>query len=562
MKKEKKDIQPPVDEMTKPVVEETPVVEKTSPKKALKFNKRHLRYGSVSVVLTLVVVAALVIVCVIGDLLNARYPINLDLTADQSYTFSDYSEKVADLVDKQLAEREDGTAKIVVFSPESEFENPATGAIASGLAQKYSFTNADKLSLIFRQFYEFTKEYSMRTGGKVVVEYVDSINDPDAYAPYEKYDEELQQGHILFVSGERYKIASVFELFRVEANQYTGYYTVTGSNVESMLSTNLQYLSRNNAAGVTILTGHNEYAAAVSGFTTILKNNAYDVHQVDFTTAVEIPENTTALVIAAPSEDYNPAEIERLRKWLNNDDKYNRHLFVMPHRTASCPNLYEFLKEEYYIEVTDNLIVEEDASYQYIDIYDGLSDFHTLTTPMESDYTAALLSGRVIANNTRHLIPLKESNTDYERYVLSLDTFSDTAKLSPISRKEGAQEAELVDPKEVPSSVLLSVFDAYNNDINVQTATYVAVFGSMDFLTDGVRNILTNGVNEALFTNLAHRVLGNEKAISVPTTEIQTNYAQFEVTTINIVGKWILTIAVPLSMLVLAFVVFFRRRHL
>ena len=571
MKKENKDLRTPeveeieeVGGVNEEIDEENFDITKAASSKKRKFNTRRLRYGSMSVVLTLVVVVALVITCVIGDMLNARYPFNIDLTEDGAYTFSEESVKVADLVNQQLSEREDGTAKIVVFAAEGDFENPATGVIASTLASKYNFTNADKLILIFRQFYEFSREYASRTDGKVVVEFVDPINDPVAFAPYEKYDENLQQGNILFVAGDRFKISSVYELFGVSANQYTGYYTVTGSNVESILSTNLQYLSRNNAAGVTILTGHSEYANAITGFSDVLKTNGYDVYQVDFTTATAIPESTMALVIAAPATDYSPAEIERLREWLNNDDKYNRHLFVMTHDTADCPNLYEFLKEEYYIEVTDNLVVEEDSAYQYFDYYDLYADlrFNTLPTPVETDYTAELLTGRVVSKNTRHLIPLKEYNTDYEYYVMALDTFSDKAKLYPISRKEGTTEVTLVEPEQIPSSVLVSVFDSYNNDLKLSVSTYVTVFGSKDFLTNGVRNLLTAGVNEALFTNLANSVMGNESAIPVPTTQIQSEYVEFDVTTVNVVGKWIFSIIVPLSMLALAFVVFFRRRHL
>ncbi len=45
---------------------------------------RKFRYGTLSTVLTLVVVAAVVLVNVVASLLNDRYPLNLDLTSGQN----------------------------------------------------------------------------------------------------------------------------------------------------------------------------------------------------------------------------------------------------------------------------------------------------------------------------------------------------------------------------------------------------------------------------------------------------------------------------------------------
>ena len=550
MKKEEKDLmQPSVDETVEPevTVEETPAVAEATPKKSRKLNSRRLRYGSVSVVLTLAVVVALVIVCVIGDLLNARFPLNWDLTADDTYTFSEESEQVAALVDREV--------EIVVFMKEDTFINPDYAGLEG-------YVNPEQLNKVFRQFYEFTNRYNALTDGKVTVKFVDAINDPTAFAAYEKYSADLDAASILFLSGDRHRIASIGEMYSVtqsiDYSSYSYVYTIASSNVESMLSTNLQYLCRKEVVGVTVLTGHGEYDGAVSGATEVLKSNGYEVHTVDFTTVTEIPADTKALLIAAPTKDFSAKEIERLREWLNNGDKFNRHLFVLPHNTASCPNLFEFLEEEYYIQLTDNMVAEEDTGKQF---YYG--NLYTVSTPADTDYTKGLTSGYILSPGTRHMIPLKDNNTEYERYVLSLGSFSDTAKLYPIVREENASDkVELVEPEAVPSSVLLSVFDSYNNDLDMSVATYVAVFGSKDFLTDGIRNGISTAVNEAMFVNVANDVLGNETAIAVPTRSLTATTLEFSAKTALWLGLGVFVIAIPLAMLVMAFVVFFRRRHL
>jgi hypothetical protein len=108
----------------------------------------------------------------------------------------------------------------------------------------------------------------------------------------------------------------------------------------------------------------------------------------------------------------------------------------------------------------------------------------------------------------------------------------------------------------------MSVFDSYNNDLKMSVSTYVTVFGSKDFLTDGIRNGVSTAVNEQMFVNVANTVLGNETAISVPTRELTATTLEFNAKTILWLGLGVFVIIVPLSMIVLAFVVFFRRRHL
>ena len=76
------------------------------------------------------------------------------------------------------------------------------------------------------------------------------------------------------------------------------------------------------------------------------------------------------MLIPAPEKDYSAEELQRIQKWVYNDGNYGRQLMVFVSPTADCPNLYEFLKVEYQITVTDELIVETD--YNRIQNYNSL----------------------------------------------------------------------------------------------------------------------------------------------------------------------------------------------
>ena len=494
-------------------------------------------------VLTVVVMAALVLISVVADVLNDRYPISLDLTADKSYTFSENSEKVAALVDREV--------NIVVFRDEAFFKDP-------------SYSESE--NTILKQFYEFTKKYESLTGGKVKTTYINPSNDPTAYAKYEKYGVDSDTT-ILMHTEDRSRTVTMDELFEIESNiDYTTYQyvdTITGSKVENVLAANLQFLCRDEITNVTILTGHNEQSGAISGITDILEANGYEVSQLNLTTAAEFDKDTKMLVVAAPASDFNADEIQRLRTWLNNEDAYGRHMLVMVHETADCPNLYEFLEEEYYVQVTDNQVMATDSADKFLNFSGYDTGMYTYADLETTDYVGDL-TGRVVFPFARQLVALRDNNEDYAERVVPLIGFSDTVKLSPIVRDKDAadEKAEPVDPEGAVYGALMAVYDSYNNDLQQPVESYVMVCGAQDFLTAGVRDYVSTAVNEAYFLNVVSSLLGHEESIQISTRDMTTETLEFDYVTVIVLGLVVFTVGIPLVMLILCLVVFIRRKNL
>ena len=423
------------------------------------FRSRKFRFGAASTALTVIVAAVLVLVGVIGDVLNDRFPISLDLTADKSYTFSENSEKVAKLVDRDV--------EIVVFADEDTFKNATTGDEGT----------------ILKQFYEFTKKYESLTGGKVKTVYVDATNDPTTYAKYsDKYD--LSAGGslpILFRTDDRYRVVAPTELYETTGDGYYQQQQISSSNVESVLATNLQYLCRNSVAKVTMITGHDEGmisgrdSGTVADVTDVLKRNGYDVETVDFTTSNKISDDSRALVIVAPTKDYSADDIKRIRTWLYNDARYGRDLIVLTNYAASCPNLYDFLKEEYYVQVESNVVLETSADYTY-----SYRAYYPYADVESTDFTSAVAGKKVLLPTCLQLTPLRENNTDYAQYVVPLAKFNGTAQLMPITALTD-EDAKAVEPEGDVYGVLLSVYDSYNNDLQEQMPDARADLGQLRY---------------------------------------------------------------------------------
>ena len=76
-------------------------------------NVRQLKHGMMSTVLTIVFVAAVVLVNVIATVLFERYPLTLDLTKEKKFSISDESIEYVEKIDTEVM--------ITIFSTEEDF---------------------------------------------------------------------------------------------------------------------------------------------------------------------------------------------------------------------------------------------------------------------------------------------------------------------------------------------------------------------------------------------------------------------------------------------------------
>ena len=113
MKKDNKNIEKEIEEIE--VSEAVEAAEETAkPEKAKKFNKRNFKHGTMSVILTVVFVAAVILVNVIVGLISERFETDVDLSSAGMYTLDEETEDYLMNVDKEVT--------ITVLNSESNFE--------------------------------------------------------------------------------------------------------------------------------------------------------------------------------------------------------------------------------------------------------------------------------------------------------------------------------------------------------------------------------------------------------------------------------------------------------
>ena len=513
--------------------------EEPKKKKRSRANTRKFRFGAMATVLSVCVIAAVILLNVVVGILADRFPLNIDLTSDKTYTLSEQASNVIKSINKDV--------ELVVFAEESSFENYGSG-----------YTELDT---ILRQYHEALVQAQTLSGGKISVTYVNP-NSPEIKKTYEKYEPEA--GSTLLISGNNSKMIGFSDLFSMSANDYYGQsYTFT-SKVELALATKLNAVAGDKNLVMTLFTGHDEESTTVKNITNLFETNGYTVNSMNLASMAEIDEGTSIAVIPAPSKDFTDEEIKRLREWMNNDGKLGRNLFVVVNYAADCPNLYEFLEENYGVTVTNNLVQETDTNKQIRSLYvPGV--YNSLVDVQTSDLTKDLEGEPVLIGPTRQLLTAHGSDPDKESTInIPLLTYSDTARIIDWD-KVNAEDAEdaVVKAESYPivGMVQAKTWTIDNSgSSSVQIENNVLVCGGMDLFNSSYLNS-ANYANEDVALGAVNTICGNENAVKISTKVMSSDTLEFKESTANVLTI-LFVVVVPLVTLIICLVVFLRRRHL
>ena len=140
----------------------------------------------VSAVITILSVAAIVLVNIISGVLVSKYPaFTTDITSMQAFELTAPSKKIAENLSKKV--------KITFLSEKRDYENRDPYCKQTSVA---------------------ANEMAKLSNGKISVEYIDIVTNPTAVSAYS--DENITANDIIVSCGDKAKILHVSELFVFE----------------------------------------------------------------------------------------------------------------------------------------------------------------------------------------------------------------------------------------------------------------------------------------------------------------------------------------------------------
>lgn len=503
--------------------ENKPAPKKDKPKK--NFNTKKLKYGSAATAITVLVIAAVVLVNVIVSLVGERTNLTVDLTSENVFEISQESIDYISSINQDV--------EIVTMADEAVFR--------------------DSGNVYYKQAYEVIKKYELYSGN-ITVKFVDMTADPTYANKYsEIYKGTISQYSIVISCGNRIKVISVNDLFNTELNYQTFSYNIVSSKAEQVLTSAIMYVTDPSPKTAVILEAE---AAGITDSTIskLLEDDGFDVTTVNPMTA-DLPYDADLIVVNAPVNDFSEELVDKLYNYLENGGNYGKNMiYLANYAQKSTANIDAFLAE-WGIEVGSGVVGETNNN----NLASGTTLYAMRNFIAENDYSTDVsqLSLPVISYNARPVNLLFDNRSNVS--TTALLTTEDTAFILTDEMQELAQSG--VEPEIVNGSyntMALSSKYTFDSDNN-QVTSNLLVYGSSDMLDEGLTGT-TYYNNGDYFVSIVNTMVGKNSGITIVAKDLSAATFDTDVAKAT-TAFWVFIILIPAAILITGIVIWLRRRH-
>jgi len=318
-------------------------------KKQVNSFKRKLKHGSYSVVITVVFIAAAVLLNVIFGMLFGNLNLRFDLTERGLYSIeagtAEYLSSLDDVIN------------IYFCSTEENF----TGR-----------------GIEFMQAYEIAQRFA-EANKNFTISFVDRLTNPAFSA---QFGGNLTDTCVVIESEktERFRVVRepeyrVFEFFidghqLTEMQAYEYYMFGYGDFIETSVSAGTEQAFLSAVMSVSDLTPirvaftHGFGETGYSAMWSVLQANGYLVEELDMFGNAEIDPETDFVVIFSPAYDYSPDALKAISDWLDNGQMYGRNLLFFPSpQMPETPNLDDFMADEWGLRAEYGFAAQTNSSF-------------------------------------------------------------------------------------------------------------------------------------------------------------------------------------------------------
>ena len=290
---------------------------------------RRFRYGSMSVVITALVIAAIIIFNVIFSALASKYLWHIDLTREGIYTLSDNCKELLDETFETVVDRreEEGvTEPLKVTIKFCDLEDN----IMEVSAQRYVLMTARELANRFPEY--------------VDIEFINIWENPTAVEKYKSsVYTAINSSDVIIESGSEYRAYKINSFYLTNSGESTPWAYFGEKRFASAILAVTQ--AESPVAGV--LTGHGEVFTDAE-LVYLLELAGYEVQIIDDLANATLPDNCRLLVCYNPTTDFLAAdgisdisEISVLDEFLSGEN-HSLMVFMSP-SSPVLPNLENYL---------------------------------------------------------------------------------------------------------------------------------------------------------------------------------------------------------------------------
>ncbi|MBR6046375.1 MAG: GldG family protein [Ruminococcus sp.] len=511
-------------------------------KEKKKTNVKQLKHGMMSTVLTIVFIAAVVLVNVIATVLFERYPLTIDLTKEKKYSISTDSQEYIEKIDVDVL--------VTIFSTEEQFKALSDYTVqALEMLKKYQKYN-DRISYRFVEI-DSNPDIVADYGAEAVSQFgiIFETNPTDKVkrtrkvnlTDLVKFNDELLTNLNQYGMTIENLVSSYGDLRVMQA--YASY--IEASRADEAFMSALMAVTDPTPTTAVFLTGRQE-VDNLAYLHSLLEANGYYVKDVDITKE-EIPEETNLIILAAPTIDYLPEEIDKIDKYLENGGALGKQmLYCASVRQGETPNLDEFLAE-YGIEIGGGVVCEQSGDYYY------QLPYYTITNDISSNFTQDVgTSSPVLLNAISRPIKLLFDERGFngtEAYVKS----TNNAYIYDLETREQLSKGQQIYTA-VASKAIFSTEDGSG------TYSNIVVYGAVESLADAYLSYPQFNNREYVLSLLNGVTNKTRTGIVIEPKVIEGNV--FDLTDKQrSVLQWTFILIIPAVVLIVGGVIWLRRKN-
>ncbi|MBR6385111.1 MAG: GldG family protein [Ruminococcus sp.] len=512
-------------------------------------NFKKLKFGSMSLIVMVLVIAIVVVINLMCGILSDRYPLKLDLTPDKRYELSEDSINAVKNLDKDI--------EITVTCTKDTF-----ASMGNYFKQMYANYYGVNVDMPYEMIPEILDKYSMyaeNSKGKITVKYVDINKDPDIVTRYSKYyNGEISEGNIVVFSGERIKVIGNDEVVSmISPSQTSTQNNITMAFVgESTLTSAIMSVTDANPVSVGFITSMNKnaiyessYAGVVKSFEELLSKNGYDCTEIDTSDDMS-PDDYDMIVLPVPNVDFSSDIIDKMGDFLYNDGNYGKNMIYIPHlNSANLTNIDEFLAD-WKIQVESSIILDENMIQAPIQSL-GVVDAAVMLNIADNDSvgTLANTSLPIAAPYNRNITVLSKNSESVATVVLKS---TDTAYLQEMTKdgdksEKGEYNAAVISKKETSSGM-------------ATLRSNMLVLGSSFMVDNGLISNTSTYNNSAVILGMVNTMTGKEGGVTISEKALQQATIAPTTGEINVI-KIVVIYVIPFIVAAAGIIVLLRRRN-
>lgn len=471
-----------------------------------KGNKKMLKHGSYSIVMTALVIAIVIILNLVVQELPSKYR-EFDLSSQKLYTIGEQTEKILKNLKKDVH--------------------------LYYIAQ--SGTESNDIQKLLEKYEEGSKH--------ITVEQKDPAVYPKFASQYTQ--DRISNNSIIVECGEKNKVVDYQDMYETTVNYQTYSQQTTGFDGEGQLTSAIDYVVSEDMPILYTLEGHDELPMSEEMKKTIQKSNIA-IHDLNLLTQENVPEDAACLFIFSPKTDFSSEEAEKVINYLEDGGKA---IILSDYTETEMPNFNSILKN--YGVQSENGIILEGSQDHYI----AQNPYYLLPNIESHEITSDLSS------KSKYVLTALSSS------VKSLDNVRDTVKIENLLttsdsayEKIDLQAMETLEKEDADLEGPFPLGVSITEELGENKNTQIVYFAS-SAIFDAQMNAMVSGANYELLSSSLSWLCGTEEnnSISIPSKS-------FDMTTLTVPASdmsfWsiFVTAVIPVGILLIGFGIWLKRR--